>query len=258
MQPTAIYTDRTAWYELGRPTYPAQAVDILLEAAPAAADGWVADVGAGTGAFSQVLLDAGISVVPIEPNPAMRAAAAARLARWGVTVLGARAEHLCLADGSVDAITIAQALHWFDLGRAGHQMRRVLRPNGVVMAIWNERQRSGSAFATDYEQLLRREVPAYASRADADPNPVALVGELLGRSPLLVRRIRHRQSLDEPALQGRVLSNSYAPASGSPSAGRVRDEIARLFARHEVSGSVWLEYDAIVVAGSFAPSGTAW
>ena len=40
-----------------------------------------------------------------------------------------------LADASVDAVTVAQAIHWFDAERFYAEARRVLRPGGVI-AIW--------------------------------------------------------------------------------------------------------------------------
>lgn len=38
-------------------------------------------------------------------------------------------------DKSVDLITVAQAVHWFDFGAFNSQVRRVLKPGGVI-AVW--------------------------------------------------------------------------------------------------------------------------
>ncbi|HRP07313.1 MAG TPA: class I SAM-dependent methyltransferase [Gemmatimonadales bacterium] len=47
----------------------------------------------------------------------------------------ARAEESGLPDQSVDVVLIAQALHWFDVERFWAEVRRVVRPGGVVAAL---------------------------------------------------------------------------------------------------------------------------
>jgi SAM-dependent methyltransferase len=53
-----------------------------------------------------------------------------------VHYLAARAEHTPLASGSADLIAAAMAVHWFDMGIFYREVRRVLRPNGGVLALW--------------------------------------------------------------------------------------------------------------------------
>jgi SAM-dependent methyltransferase len=56
----------------------------------------------------------------------------------GVSALDGTAERIPLADSSVDAVLVGQAFHWFDLDAAFTEIARVLRPGGVVAALWNE------------------------------------------------------------------------------------------------------------------------
>ena len=56
-------------------------------------------------------------------------------------VVAGTAEALPLAAGSVDAVTVAQAFHWFDAEAAFAELARVLRPGGRVGLIWNARDR---------------------------------------------------------------------------------------------------------------------
>ena len=52
-----------------------------------------------------------------------------------ITYLAERAEETTLADHSIDLITIAQAIHWFDLDNFYKEVRRVAKP-GALIAGW--------------------------------------------------------------------------------------------------------------------------
>jgi SAM-dependent methyltransferase len=120
-------------YERARPGYPDAAVDWLL---PAGAQ-TVVDLGAGTGKLTRALAARGVEVIAIEPIDEMRAQLAAALPE--VRAVTGTAEAIPLPDASVDAITVAQAWHWVDPGRATAEAARVLRPGGTLGLIWNRR-----------------------------------------------------------------------------------------------------------------------
>jgi SAM-dependent methyltransferase len=95
----------------------------------------VLDLGAGTGRLTGGLLALGHRVTAVEPDPAMLAELRARLP--AATALAGGAEDVPLPDASVDAVLVGQALHWFDQERALPSVARVLRPGGVLAALWN-------------------------------------------------------------------------------------------------------------------------
>ncbi len=118
-------------YERWRPGYPSQAVDWLLPLQVSR----VADVGAGTGKLTGLLLARGLQVAAIEPDPWMLAV----LSRVhpGAQVHLAGADELPLPGASVDAVLVAQAWHWFPHEQALAEVRRVLRPGGWLGLIAN-------------------------------------------------------------------------------------------------------------------------
>jgi SAM-dependent methyltransferase len=122
-----------AEYAALRPGYPAGVVPFLLGAAPRR----VADLGAGTGLFTDRLVEAGHEVVAVDISAGMLDQLRARLPQVRVEVGGAEA--LPLADASVDAVVAGQAAHWFEIEPAAAELRRVLRPGGVVGLVWNTR-----------------------------------------------------------------------------------------------------------------------
>jgi SAM-dependent methyltransferase len=120
-------------YDRARPTYPAEAVSWAV--GPEARR--VLDLGAGTGILTRVALSLGLDMVAVEPDPAMRAQFEA--ATPGHTALAGSAEEIPLADGSVDAVVVGQAYHWFTLEKALPEIARVLKPGGVFAPMWNMR-----------------------------------------------------------------------------------------------------------------------
>lgn len=114
-------------YARGRPSYPVEAVDFVLPR-PACS---VADVGAGTGKLTEVLVRLGCEVVAVEPDAEMRA----RIE--GAEVRAGFAEALPLPDCSVDAVVAGQASHWFEMTRFLDEAVRVLRPAGTVGLLRN-------------------------------------------------------------------------------------------------------------------------
>ncbi len=125
-----------AAYAEHRPGYPAAALDWALAPVAGSASGarTLLDLGAGTGKLTTALLGRG-AVIAVEPDPAMLAELRRRLP--DVDAREGSAESIPLPTGSVDAVLVGQAWHWFDTGRALPELARVLRPGGVLAALWN-------------------------------------------------------------------------------------------------------------------------
>ncbi|MEZ3159684.1 class I SAM-dependent methyltransferase [Microbacterium sp. BWT-B31] len=128
-------------YASGRPGYPREAVDWMLE--PVRADARalrVADVGAGTGKLTRTVVEAGAEVVAIDPDPGMLAALHEHVP--GVPTFVGTAERMPLPDAAVDAVLLGQAWHWVDVEAASAEAARVLRSGGVLGLVWNIRDDS--------------------------------------------------------------------------------------------------------------------
>ena len=196
-------------YERGRPDYPPEAVDWLVESlgVGARSGAVVADVGAGTGKLTRPLLERGLAVVAIEPVGGMRST----LGRTapGADVRAGQAEALPLDDGSVDAVVAGQAFHWFANAAALAEFARVLRPDGRLGLIWNRRDLDQPLQAALGRLLapFRRGAPEHASddwrAAFTESAPFALAAE---------RRLSLSQTLDPDGLADRVLSISFVAA----------------------------------------------
>ncbi|WP_062301958.1 class I SAM-dependent methyltransferase [Demequina subtropica] len=121
-------------YAKGRPGYPLQSVDWLLEGVT----GRVLDLGAGTGKLTEAILRCRhAEVVAVDPDPVMLATLEAHVPR--VPTLRGTAEEIPLEDASVDAVVMGQAWHWVEPEAAAREIARVLAPGGVLGLIWNIR-----------------------------------------------------------------------------------------------------------------------
>jgi SAM-dependent methyltransferase len=124
-----------AAYEAGRPGWPREAVEIPARRLGLERDAAVLDLAAGTGKLTRRLAGRFASVIAIEPLDGMRTVLEERIPF--VRTLAGTAEAIPLADGSVDAVFVAEAIHWFDLERAVPEIARVLRPGGGVAVLYN-------------------------------------------------------------------------------------------------------------------------
>ncbi|MGH7583530.1 MAG: class I SAM-dependent methyltransferase [Gemmatimonadales bacterium] len=97
--------------------------------APARNDAW--DCACGSGQATLPMSERFQRVIATDPSDEqLRQAPPLPRVTWRV----ATAEESGLATASVDAISVGQALHWFDLTRFWDEVRRVLRPGGVIVA----------------------------------------------------------------------------------------------------------------------------
>lgn len=125
------FSGHAGLYAQARPHYPDALFDWIAQQSPARDCAW--DVACGNGQASIALARHFRDVIATDPS-AQQISQAQRHPRIEYRVEAA--EHGSLQDRSVDAITIAQALHWFDLLRFVGEVRRVARP-GALFAAWS-------------------------------------------------------------------------------------------------------------------------
>ncbi|HEY2344835.1 MAG TPA: class I SAM-dependent methyltransferase [Xanthomonadaceae bacterium] len=123
------FSGHAADYASSRPLYPAALYDWLAAQSPGREQAW--DAGCGNGQASCELAARYAQVYASDPS-AEQVAAARRLhnIRYAVEA----AERCSLPDACTDLVTVAQAMHWFDVPVFQAQARRILRPGGVFAA----------------------------------------------------------------------------------------------------------------------------
>lgn len=215
-------------YERARPGYPPEAVAWLVEQLGIGPAAVVVDLAAGTGKLTRLLVPSGSTLLAVEPLEEMRRLLAGLCPT--VPVAAGAAERLPLRTGSVDAVTVAQAFHWFDADAAFAELRRVLRPGGRVGLIWNARDRS-VAWVDEVWSVMDR-VERKAPWRDHDREGDDAFGARAGFGPLSRATFHHEQPTTPEGVLDRFRSVSHVAVLPPPQREAVLTEVRDILVSH--------------------------
>lgn len=256
LDPTLRFSSRVENYVKYRPHYPREVIDILREKCGLAPEWRIADVGSGTGILTELFLNNGNPAYGVEPNGPMRSAAEQLLGgHANFTSVDGTAENTTLDDASVDMVTAGQAFHWFDQGLAKQEFRRILKPGGWVVMVWNDRRLDATPFMTAYARLLL-EYTNDSTKVDHRQVDDRVLAEFFAPGGFVACTCDNRQVFDFEGLNGRLLSSSYAPEPGDPRHEPMIAELSHIFEMYQSQGQVSFEYDTRIYMGRFDTEST--
>jgi SAM-dependent methyltransferase len=230
-----------AAYARGRPSYPPELVDWVVREGGLRPGARVVDLGCGTGLAARLFAARGLAVVGVDPSAEMLEQA--RAAGGGPRYVRATGEASGLAGGCAALVTVAQALHWFDLPRALGEFARLLQPGGCVAAFWNERR--DNPLMRAYDELLLRHAAQFRDRHYSQGVLAGLRDDPRVAS-LREARFASRQELDWPDFLARVSSSSYV-AHGLRDRPGFEAGLRALFDGFSRVGRLVLDYDTPAV-----------
>ena len=240
----------TAAYERGRPSYPIDAVDFLIQQAllnrPLPADGQketlhFLDVGAGTGIFTRLLAERlslretssrCFRLTAVEPVEAMRDKFREVTAASIPIVAGSGSNLSMLPSSSVAGIFCAQSFHWMATAATLTEFARVLQPAGAVLLIWNTRDRrkgwvdSLEAIIDGYysPDVPRQQTGQFKTVFAAEPAFSALQSRIIDDGV--------RQTGDLSLMMDRVMSISVISALPDDEKKRAQQRVSEAFTQH--------------------------
>jgi len=255
------FSNRVQNYVKYRPTYPREVLGLFKSKMGLTRESVVADIGSGPGISARRFLENGNTVYCVEPNDAMRAAAESLLGEYaGFRSVNGDSENTTLDDASVDFVTAAQAFHWFRPEPTKREFRRILKPGGYVVLMWNMRQLDSTPFLREYEQFIidhstdYQEVRHERIAGPLRDSPAARAGQQ-EKAEIAAEMINffdsgfehasflNIQVFDFEGLKGRLFSSSYMPAEGSDEGDRVETDLRSLFDKHAQNGRIEILYD---------------
>ncbi len=216
-------------YEAARPSYPPDAVAWFVEHLRIAPGRRVADVAAGTGKLTRLLVPTGAELLAVEPVSGMRATFHRLLPN--VAVVAGTAEALPLAARSFDAMTVAQAWHWFDHERASAEAGRVLRKGGRLGLVWNARDRT-EPWVDEVWSIMDRVEKRAPWRDHENWRDSALQAAMPGFGALQETEFRHVQRITPEGVVQRVASVSHVAVLSEPEREAVLGEVRDVLATH--------------------------
>jgi len=237
------FSSRVENYIKYRPSYPLEIIDFLKEKNILTDDTVIADIGSGTGILTRIFLDNGNQVYGVEPNKDMREAAEKFLQEYkNFSSLEGSAESTGLEENCIDLIIAGQAFHWFDVEQAKREFKRIIKPNGNIALIWNNRGKAGTDFNSSYENFILKYGTDYREVKKNEGN-VDLFFNYQKET------FYNFQELDFTSFKGRVLSSSYIPLTDNPIFPKMMLELEDLYNKHQRNGIIRIDYDTEIYLG---------
>ena len=244
------FSNRVENYVKYRPGYPPEVLDLFRTEMNLKKSSVIADIGSGTGISSKMFLENGNTVFGVEPNAAMRGAAESFLRGFPhFESVDGTAENTALPDNSVDFIIAAQAFHWFDREKTPDEFKRILRPEGFVALIWNERELDSTAFLREYENLLKEFGTDY-EKVRHDKIDRQTLSDFF-QTDLSQKSFVNIQTLDFTGLKGRMLSSSYIPPENDPGFEPMIAKLRGVFDKYAENGKIQVLYNTNVYYTQF-------
>ncbi len=141
------FSDNAQWYSRYRPRYPNTLFGWLASKTQQQQIAW--DCATGNGQAAEQLAEFYQQVIATDASTRQLAQAGQKS---NIQYQLAPAEAVGIASGSVDLITVAQALHWFNIKAFSDEALRVLKPAGLL-AAWTYKRFS---ITPEIDQIINR------------------------------------------------------------------------------------------------------
>lgn len=243
------FDGRAEDYVIGRPTYAEAFVRSLFLNGMISDTSAVADIGCGTGKFAGQLLKYGCTVYGVEPNEDMRKQAVLQLSEYDRFQIweGTEAD-TCLKDHCVDAVTVAQAFHWFDVRAFKQECRRILKPGGKVYLIWNIRDMKAKVNQDAYD-IYYKFCPGFKGFGGGIKKDDMRIQEFFEGQYEYVEFV-HPLVYTEKTFLSRSLSGSYSLKKGDFLYPEYLEALIKLYRRYERDGKVEMRNQTVVYSGT--------
>ncbi len=244
---TKRFSDRVDNYIKYRPSYPEKLINYLVEVVGLNKNSIVADIGSGTGIFTKLLVDKVKTIYAVEPNNEMRNAAVRGLDTYkNCFTINGTAENTTLQNNSIDFLTSAQAFHWFDIPKSKIEFKRILKPDGKLILVWNSRVNDTEflrvfddalkTYATDYNKVNHQNLNDTDFQKCFSPGYIKVEFE-------------NFQEFNFEGVMGRLLSSSYAPLEGTENYLELEKVLYDAFNKHSLNNLVRFNYKSEVYWG---------
>lgn len=246
-----LFNNKAALYATNRPSYSPNVLEYLQKDLEFSSTALGADIGCGTGQLTKILAKYFDLVYAVEPNISMMQECQKCLYDYKNILYECRsAESTEIDDNKLDYITTAQAFHLFHNAETLREFKRILKPDGRLIIVYNMKNHSSDMFLKNEEVLLkycplyRRDFHAAAFKCDS-------FQECFTKDSYQYRYFLNDNTeyLDYDTFINRTLSASYAIQKGNPSFPAFVKELAAVFADFSVEQRVKMELSTVIYSG---------
>lgn len=249
METENTFSNVSSIYDRARPSYSAKLINDLYSKYGVSGASTIADIGAGTGKFSRLLLERGSFVYLIEPNEDMQKESLKELKDYkNFKPISADSSNTTLPDESVDFITAAQAFHWFDTKAFIEESKRILKKNSKTFLIWNIRDERAPINKKTYS-IFSRYCPRFKGFGGGIKEDDERIIEYFdGR----YEKLKYPNSivLNREEFLLRNLSGSYSLQEGDKNYSRYKKRLESLFDEFSDGDVVTIPNESILYVGS--------
>lgn len=238
------FSGKAEIYDKYRPSYPTELTDWLYIKTRAQT---VADIGAGTGKFTKLLLDKPWKVTAVEPNRDMLVRLQRNVPQ--VKAIEAPAENTGIPDHTIDLVTAATAFHWFDEDKFREECKRIMTESGRVALIFNQKITDDVVRERDEISRIYCGYKGHAGKRSHEEGDAFLRNEYFAE--VEYAEFEHSVSYDEDGFVGNTLSRSYALKPDDVGYEGYVWELRQMFKKLGSFGSVELKYKATCYLGRF-------
>ena len=246
MKHTNRFDGKGEIYAKSRPKYVAELFDYLEDTLRINEGSIFADIGSGTGIFTEQLLNCGYKVFAVEPNADMRKKAEEWLSNdKNFMSVDGTDSNTNLPDESVDFITVAQAFHWFDADAFKKECKRILKPYGKVIIVYNSRDENAECTKAlaELRYKYNSEFRGFSNGISDEKCRAFFTGGCE------VFKADNSQCYDRQEYINRVLSSSYSLKEDDERYTDYLKEINNLFDMFSVDGFITVPINTVAYIG---------
>ena len=160
-----------AIYHQGRPPYPDELFEAIVDRTAIPPKGSILEIGCGTGRATAPLAERGFRIHCLEPSQKHGVEARKNLEGFGVEIENAFFEDWPLPTQHFDVVLSAEAFHWVPPSVRVPKAAAALRPGGAIALFWNLLERPQAELGAAFQRAFRAAV-------EDVPSFVSLLGEL--------------------------------------------------------------------------------
>lgn len=229
------------------PSYPVEILNTLRSDFGLNENDIIADIGCGVGYLSNLFVKESKSIHLIESREEDTAILKEVYKEDHVNIHLASAQNTPLAQESVDLILVGHAFHRFAQKPTKQEFLRIIKPNGLVCLVWQQRNLN-QGFQRDYENILKSHLPHYTNITQTHMNLEA-IDSFFDPYPFQVQKFPNFKIYSIDGIKGYYLSSHYSSDSSQETNQAILSEIEKTFNKHQSFNKIRFDYNTMVFIG---------